>query len=279
MTDMTRHDIAEIVELSEARAYSRIIQSASQELRLRNGFRTAMVGSATAIIAASVKSTVNLNRVIGLGVREQADEGMLDTIDALYREADRSYAIEWSPAAAPDTIPHRLKQRGLRATVSTAMFYRSASAAPAPPVESDLQVRLTGKGHARLVAEICCDSFRMPPAVAELLASTAGQPGWDSWVAFEGEEPVGAALAYIEPPFAWCGWDATRPAHRGKRAQQALIAARLEAAYDAGCDFVTSETAVGTADRPDPSYKNYVRLGFTCGYLRRTYIKRRRESS
>jgi GNAT superfamily N-acetyltransferase len=271
---MNESEIARIVELSEARAYSRLVQSGSQAFAAQHGFRTESIGSAAVIMADRVTASLNLNRVIGLGVAEPAEEDVLDEIEELYRHAGTSYAIEWSPGARPPTTPYFLKSRGFRAGIKTAMFYRAP--APVAPVDTDLEIRRTGREHAAALGDICCESFRMPDSVAELLAATVDQSGWSHWLAFDGDEPVAAALSYFEPPLGWLGWDATRPSHRGRRAQQALIAARLGAATAAGCSYVTAETALGTAEEPDPSYRSYTRLGFLCGYLRRTYIAVRR---
>jgi GNAT superfamily N-acetyltransferase len=267
---MSDIEIARIVELSEARAYSRLVQSGTQALARRYGFRAQSIGSTAVIMADHVTSSLNLNRVIGLGVVEPADEDVLDAIEELYRHAGSSYAIEWSPGAGPQTTPDLLKRRGFRAGLKTAMFYRAP--APIAPIDTDLHVRRTDREHALVVGDICSHSFRMPEPVAELLAATVDEAGWSHWVAFDGDEPVAAALSYIEPPLGWFGWDATRPSHRGRRAQQALIAARLDAAAAAGCSCVTAETALGTAEAPDPSYRSYTRLGFVCGYQRRTYL-------
>ena len=60
----------------------------------------------------------------------------------------------------------------------------------------------------------------------------------------------------------WMTLGATRASHRGRGAQPALIAARLERAAALGCTLVVSETGAAGPEGPGPSYRNILDAGF-----------------
>jgi GNAT superfamily N-acetyltransferase len=67
---------------------------------------------------------------------------------------------------------------------------------------------------------------------------------------------------YVDERAAYLGYAATRPEHRGKGAQNALLAARIRRAAELGCDVVLTETGERRDDRPSNSYRNILRAGF-----------------
>src|SRR4029078_2281466 len=85
------------------------------------------IGSAVAIVAQSVTNTLNVNRVIGLGVAEAATDAMLSEIIDLYGERDLSFGIEVGPFARPSELTAWLRARRMRRGVATAMQYRDAT--------------------------------------------------------------------------------------------------------------------------------------------------------
>ena len=61
---------------------------------------------------------------------------------------------------------------------------------------------------------------------------------------------------------AYLGFAATLPEHRGKGAQGALIAARIQRAGELGCATIVTETGERRDDGPGNSYRNILRFGF-----------------
>ncbi len=61
---------------------------------------------------------------------------------------------------------------------------------------------------------------------------------------------------------AYLGLAGTLPEHRGKGAQNVLLAARIRRAAELGCDLVITETGERREDRPSGSYRNILRAGF-----------------
>lgn len=259
---MQARDLAELVEFSEARAYASLLRAADGH--------PVEIGGATVLIAPAVTTSLNLNRVIGLGVRQSADESTLDEIAATYRRLGLSYGIEVCPNAAPAELRDWLRRRRLRKTVPTAMRLRAAG--PASVALAGLNVhRAHNADEVWQVADICRSVFRMPEAVCSIIAAAGHDARWRHWLVRCDGETIAASLSFVSQGVAWLGWDATPAPFRGRGAQRAMIAARVQDAWEAGCEHVTAETAVDTAARPDASGQNYEKEAFRLVYERMTY--------
>ena len=259
-----------LVELSEACAYASLMQCRSGG-PAKDDFGVVRVGSAWAMISPAVTSTLNFNRVIGLGLEQPAEQSDLDEIARLYAEHELSFGIELGPHALPSDLPAWLRGRRIRRGLSTAMYCRDAlPMAPGPG--SVVVSRAESVAECEQVAEICGEVFRMPAVVQGLLAATRSDSRWRQWLVRVGSEPIAAALSFVDKQVAWLGWDATLPQHRGHGAHGALIVARINEASASGCSHLTTETAVHTAGVADPSGRNYEKLGFLLAQNRPTYV-------
>lgn len=267
---MAAPDLRSLVEFSEARAFESLIGSVPLGVGQPQGFRVETFGSAVALLAPAVTHSLNMNRVIGLGIDGPADEAVLDQIAQRYGQLNLSYALEIAPGAMPADLPEQLRRRRMRRTVATAMHYRAAQ--PAVVHVAGVAVVRAQAHQCALVADICCSVFRMPEAVHAVIEATRHCPEWRQWLVYLGPEPIAAALSFVKGGVAWLGWDATLPQHRGHGAHAALVAARINDAADSGCQFVTAETAVDTPAHMDPSRRNYEKLGFVLAYERSTYV-------
>jgi GNAT superfamily N-acetyltransferase len=263
-------EVAFLVEFSEARAYKSLIQAAPQPFLDEHGLRVFTIDSAVAVVAESVTNTLNMNRVIGLGLVETATEAMVDQIVEIYAERGIAFGIEIGPFARPQELPGWLRKRRIRRSVVTALHYRAAERIEVR--EGPVLVVQASNSEREIVADICCSVFRMPGAAHALIAGTADNPEWRQWLAYLGNRPIAAALSFVRDGVGWLGWAATLPEFRGRGAQSSLIVHRVNEAAGAGCKYVTTETAVNAESRADPSYRNCDRLGFSLAYERATYV-------
>jgi GNAT superfamily N-acetyltransferase len=231
------------------------------------------IGSAVAVMADSVTTSLNLNRVIGLGVAEPATEEMVDKICSWYTTP---FGIELSPASKPNDLAQWLKARRLRRAFDSRILYRDGS----PPraaygswvKATGLRVEQTGVEHAAALARLSCENFRMPESVQPMIEATAQRAGWRHWVAFDGDRPVGGSLSYVEGGICWLGWTSVLPSHRGRWIHAGIVAKELHEAHQAGCKWITTETASGTVQSPDPAYHNLRNFGFRDVYMRPIYV-------
>ena len=135
-----------------------------------------------------------------------------------------------------------------------------------------------GRDEATAFGEIVAAGYGLPDAVAPW-AAKAHREGWDCWLALAGEVPAAAAGVFIAEGVGYLGFAATLPEHRGKGGQNALLAARIRHAREAGCDVVVTETGERRDDRPSSSYRNILRAGFTevaltANWLREAGVRR-----
>lgn len=264
-------EMSRVAELNEARAYKSLIQAPKAEECSRLGLRAVSVGSAVAIMADGIRSSLTLNRVIGLGMDEPITAVELDRVVALYSTTNAPFALEISPLARAENIKELLqKYRIRRVGAKSAIFAHDLKSVPS--VENEVRIERIGTEHSEQFASICCEAFQMPAETAVLLRSVGGRSEWRQWMVFDGDVPAGAALSYVEGPWAWLGWAATLPNYRGRGFHSAYLTAAMREAAHCGCEWFTSETAVGTANKPDQAYRNYGRLGFDLLYERTTFM-------
>ena len=76
----------------------------------------------------------------------------------------------------------------------------------------------------------------------------------------------------IHDGIGWLGIGGTLPSHRKRGAQGAIMAKRVQAAAEAGCKWVITETSDDLPDYPNPSYHNMQRTGFNLAYKRTNYV-------
>lgn len=265
--------LATELELSEARALESLINAPLALEKKTLGLHSTRIGSAVAVMARSIATSLNLNRVVGLGVREPLTEQVLDQVDQFYARIHQPYAIELCPFVLTDELKARLRAGQIRRMgTKTAMFIHQLKNIPV--VACDLRIERVDGRHAEKLAAICCEAFNMPAETGQILRAVHRQPGWVQWMGFDGDTPAGAALSYHGGSVAWSGWAATLPAFRGRRFHAAYLAKAVQHAAASGCTTFTAETATGTETQRDPAYRNLLKLGFEMVYERATYMGR-----
>jgi GNAT superfamily N-acetyltransferase len=71
---------------------------------------------------------------------------------------------------------------------------------------------------------------------------SAGTPGFHHFMAFDGGRPIATAVLCVFDGLGYLGTALTAEPFRGRGAQQALIAKRIETAASLGCQILVSET-------------------------------------
>ncbi len=84
---------------------------------------------------------------------------------------------------------------------------------------------------------------------------------------------------FVSEGVGYIGFAATLPEHRGKGAQNALLAERIDHAREMGCDVVVTETGERRDDLPSNSYRNILRAGFTEVAVRANWLRPARVSA
>lgn len=215
------------------------------------------VAGATCLRAPYAPDSPMLNRVVGLGVDRPVAEAELD--EALGAMDDSTFYVGVSPSSDP-ALDRLLEARGLEEGWGWMLFERAPL--PAPAVRTPLALGEVTNDDADEWAAVVTAGYGLPEESATRLAAAPGSGGWTAFLARDGDEPAAAAAVWVDPPAAYFGFAATLPEHRGKGAQGALFAARIERALALGCTTLVTETGELRDGSPSSSYRNILRLGF-----------------
>jgi GNAT superfamily N-acetyltransferase len=261
------------LELAEAIAYNREVFAAAAALDGDPaGARWAEIGGGVAAALTSI-DTGFFNRVVGLGVAQPATEGDVAAILDFYTAVDRTKsAVQVAPTAGPPQLVDWLLAAGYRRSAErTVTLWHELDALPESL--SSLRIERIGGEHARDFARLHTTASGLPEVVAPLAQGIVGREGWTCYLGFDGEQPVTSAALFIDGTWAWLGFAATLPSHRGRGGQSATLAARLRHAKDAGVRWALTETSAETPAAPvNPSYRNMRRAGFHLGYERQVHV-------
>jgi len=107
-----------------------------------------------------------------------------------------------------------------------------------------------------------------PEGMSEIMRGMTAAPGASGWLARIGDEPAGGAVMITSEGVALLAGDATKPSHRRRGVQSALIGARIAHASKIGCDLVAVCTLPGSI-----SQRNYERQGFRLVYARTLMVR------
>lgn len=253
------------IEAAEHGAWVDISQAAPEALRTSLGIECVAIGDGHAFAVAKIDH-IQFNRIGGLGLTQNVNGEALDRGIAVF---DKAGVKNWIVHVTPES--HNLaalcNDRGLVPHTRTwAKFVRDASA-PAK-VATDLVVREVGAEYGEAFGQTAVKGFGMPPIVGNWLAIAPGRPNWHCFLAFDGGMPVAAGALYVKDKVGWIGIGATLESHRGRAAQQAILAARIAAGIQAGCDIFTTETGIPHEGEAGPSFKNIQRAGLRIAYAR-----------
>jgi GNAT superfamily N-acetyltransferase len=215
----------------------------------------AEIGGATCTLVRGLGSRM-FNRVLGLIATEPLDE-----IAAFY--GDEPWWISDSHGLGPE-----LEERGFLRDYGWMKFSRGVSPREA---RSDLDVRRIEAERAADFAQVVVEGYSMPEWMAPVAANVVGRQGWSCYVAYAGDEPAGVGSLFVHEEVGWLGYAATREQYRGRGAQSAILAVRIEDARQQGCTTVTTETGELQEGRPSSSYRNILRAGFREAGVRANY--------
>jgi GNAT superfamily N-acetyltransferase len=259
----------EQLEDIETSAWADFYDRATHRIRGAAGARLVRVGGAL-VAAAARFDVLAYNRVIGRDAGVGVDDTTLRRVADCYRELGVRRVFLPRPPGLDAATDEALRVRGFRPHNRWVKLWRSA--APPPVVQSTLVARRLGRREMPIAAAVLAAGFAQPPELGALLASPLGCRGWQHFAVDLGGRIVAVAGLFVHGTTCWFGPAATLPERRGLGAQKVLVAARIEAAREAGCRLLVSETAEPTAERPAPSFHNLRRLGFAEAYRRPNHV-------
>lgn len=269
--DLNALGAAQTLEAIEAEVWLDWLDAAPPSLAESCAIASLRVGGAVAGIAGGT-DVLMYNRVVAFGLTEPAQHEHLDTLIAAYADAGvKRWMVQWCPAAVPAATVDLMRACGFYHHNNWAKLVRTTEA-PLPETGTDLRIERVGGDQRDAFAAILVAAFEHDRSLAEWNASLIDRPGWHAYMGFAGADAVATGALFVQGNTAWIGFGATHPAYRGRGAQSALVAARIAAARELGCERVVVETAEDLPARPCQSYRNLRRLGFDLAYLRANYV-------
>jgi GNAT superfamily N-acetyltransferase len=251
------------LQASEIAGWRDTWAAAPADLAARAGIASEQHGD---VLATTVRSAPGrlTTHVLGL------DDDTPDRARALAAAEDfcRRHAVPALVAVREGAALEReLAARGYAEDRAWTKFARDTT--PAPPVDCPLDVRPVPPSDAARTGAIVVKSFDLPAELGPWFAALVGRPGWHVLGAYDGSELCAAGSLFAHADVGWVTWGATDARHRGRRAQKALLAARISAARQLGLRVLVTETGEprDPGDR-DASYRNIQAAGFRIVYRR-----------
>lgn len=272
------------IEGNERAAY-RSLFAAAAAVHGPRSFEVAEQGGALLFVSPLVRHPGVFNRVLGIGLEAPLDPRELRQIERAYASRGLGLALDVAPQLLAPEASAELRALGLRRGALSAMVVQRRPQAgvlgdgqqggrDGPRVADGLRVVKAETAAERgTAAAICAGVFAAGDEVARVLQALEGSAGWQHWLAYQGSEPAGAGLSFIADGRCWLGWAATLPEFRRRGVKGALDDVRTAHAGANGCQFISSDTAAGTAAWPDHSLKSFKRRGFEVAYQRATYLR------
>ena len=206
-----------------------------------------------------------LTQGMAMGLRGPVSATELDAIEAqLCSSGSGPRQLEVCAFADPSLF-ELLAERSYRVTEWQLVWTRAVPQEPLAGPPAELTVRRVQRGEEELFCRVALagalETEDVPSAAVELILPTTSAEGYEVYLAWLGDEPIGGATLCFAGNVAFIMGSGVRPAFRRRGAQGALIRARLERARQLGYSLASSNTQPGTSSR-----RNMERHGFSVAY-------------
>ncbi len=230
------------------------------------------VGGAWALGRAR-DTTLSYNRTVGFGLERPGSAEDVAALKTFYAgHGIPAFRIALCPVVEPAGFETTLAAAGFGTYPPVFKWERDASAARAAATEFRIDRAIPDEADAMDTALLA--AFGGWPLSVPLASPLVGTPHWHHYVARDGDAIVAVAAMYVREGLAWLGAAGTLATHRGRGAQGALIARRIDDARALGCHTLTTETGPDPPGKPNPSPHNLERAGFRVAYVRPIWVFR-----
>ena len=199
-----------------------------------------------------------LNRVVGLpSETEDLDPWLASLVEHYLDVGVSRWMVQVVPSGLRPGIASAFDAHGLVPLRGWAKHAGRVAEVRAPEAaaRSDLRVERIGPDRAHEWASIVVPAFSYPEGSADWLAATVGRPGWNHYLALDGDEPAATAALFVSGTVGSLNFAATRPEFRRRGAQSVLIARRIEDARRLGLEWLVTET---DEELPDLEFLEYL---------------------
>ncbi|MEU8183653.1 hypothetical protein AB0B85_09755 [Micromonospora sp. NPDC049044] len=260
-----------LAELAEAEFMFRYESGAPADVRDALGIRTARMGGGV-VLSMRHDPTGYWSKALGFGFDEPVTGELIAQVCDFYRAEGTPKAVI---QIAPDRLPAEWDEICARENITAGgVWVKLAGEIGAlRPGDTRLRVGPVADGSVREWASVVLRCFGMPEEhLAPMLVASVRDPGFRPFAAWDGARMVAAANLFVHGEVGSLNTGATVPTHRGRGGQSGLLAARVAAAAEAGCRWVTAETGRPAPGSSNPSLDNMLRLGMSPLYERRNWL-------
>lgn len=270
--DAARSSLAKAAAVEASRlewALASTCRAVADAMRSRDPDSGAGAATSSAGVAVFAGPGSPLTQGMAMGLHGRVSAVALDAIEARLRPAGLGARQLEVCAFADPTLFELLAQRGYRIKEWQLVWTRSLPGAPLPPLFASLPPELTivpmEAGQEELYCRVTLAGAlgreSVPPRLIDLILPMAFAQGFELYIAWLGDEPVGAASLCLADGVAFVNGGAVRAEFRRRGVHSALIRARLARAQALGFTLACSNTEPGTAAR-----RNVERHGFSMAY-------------
>jgi hypothetical protein len=261
------------LEIVEAEAWVALQLSLPANIQQTLGIHVRRRDDAVLFIASGTRELA-INKAMGLGLRMPLTEQTLDAVVADYTAAGAErFIIQWHPSAQPAEALNWFTARGFVLLSRMAKLCCPISESEMPPqIVPAFQIDEIAATEAQTFEAVVARALGVPVGLEGGIRSTLGQPGWRYYLARDQGRPIAGGAYYMRGQYSWFGFGATLESDRRRGAQTALLARRMHDAAADGCLWASADTLVGTAERPNQSYRNMHRMGFVTSYERPNFV-------
>ncbi|MEV6414992.1 GNAT family N-acetyltransferase [Kribbella sp. NPDC051718] len=219
------------------------------------------------------------SRAQGFGFDRPVTAELIGEVVSFYRDAGTPIAhFHLAPDVLPEDWDAIRAAYGLEAGGTIVKLLHDAS--PVAAAESSLRIGPLDRADSESVrawVETQMIGFGLPDRdglLRGMLAALCDVPDFQPYAAWDGDKLVATAGLYVRGEVGECVSAATLPEYRGRGAQSALIALRVEDAVKAGCKWISTETGKPADGEQNPSLDNMRRAGFKDLYDRQSWTWR-----
>ncbi|MFI6097007.1 GNAT family N-acetyltransferase [Lentzea sp. NPDC051213] len=206
-----------------------------------------------------------------LGFTETVTPELVERILDFYRSCDATTAVlQFAPHVLPDSFTDLAAEVGLEEAGSIVKL--GCATSDVKIAKTDFRITRVAESDAAEWGEVILKSFGAPGTpLSEMVANSVSNPDFHGFAAWDGDTMVAGGNLLVHGDVGSINTGGTLPEYRGRGAQSALIAARAQAAHEAGCRWVVAETGVPEPGQSNRSLNNLRRAGLQDLYQRQDW--------
>jgi hypothetical protein len=207
--------------------------------------------------------------VIGLGLEQTVTEEDIDNLVQLYHENGVPIGISLCPEIQNEQFIRWLTNRNFSIVNHWVKMVRDDT--PPRPANSDLRIEPVGPDQAVIAADLIIAGFELDEMLKPVFSAFIGAKNNHAYIAWEGDTAAAVGILSLVDKIGHLNSAATLPEFRGRGAQGAIMARRIQDGIRLGCKSFITETW-DPGGEINHSYNNMLRHGFELAYRRANWV-------